>query len=266
MLLTFALAAAVLYFASAAVQTRRLANGQADMARLPALIGLAAALLHGALHVRAAQIAGGVDLHFFAALSLAAFGIAMLTTTIALARPVGALGIVAYPLASTFALIYALARPQPTALPLGWQIQLHAGLALLAYAVLSLAALVAIMLSVQERALRRRKLSTALRLFPPLTLLESLLFKLIFTGFALLTLALLSGIVFVEDLLAQHLVHKTVLSLLAWVIFGALLAGRVWYGWRGRRAVRLTLTAMVLLVLAFFGSKFVLELVLARSA
>ena len=266
MLLTFALAAAVLYFIAAAVQTRRLANGQTDAMRLPALIGFIAALLHGALHVRASQIAGGLDLHFFAALSLAALGIAMLTTTLALARPVGALGIVVYPLASTFALLYALARPQPAALPLGWQIQLHAGLALLAYAVLSLAALVAIMLSVQERALRRRKLSTALRLFPPLTLLESLLFKLIFTGFALLTLALLSGIVFVEDLLAQHLIHKTVLSLLAWMIFGALLAGRVWYGWRGRRAVRLTLIAMVFLVLAFFGSKFVLELVLVRGA
>ena len=68
-----------------------------------------------------------------------------------------------------------------------------------------------------------------------------------------------------ENLFAQHLVHKTVLSLLAWGIFGALLFGRMQYGWRGRRAVRLTLTAMILLGMAFFGSKFVLELILARG-
>ena len=102
-------------------------------------------------------------------------------------------------------------------------------------------------------------------MFPPLTLVEALMFRLIFVGFALLTLALMTGAVFVENLFAQHLVHKTVLSLLAWGVFGALLFGRVRYGWRGKRAVRLALTAMVLLGMAFFGSKFVLELVLARG-
>jgi ABC-type uncharacterized transport system permease subunit len=104
-----------------------------------------------------------------------------------------------------------------------------------------------------------------MRAFPPLTLLEGLLFRLIGAGFALLTLALLSGVVFVEDLFAQHLVHKTVLSLLAWATFGALLFGRLRHGWRGRRAVQLTLAAMTLLGLAFFGSKFVLELILERT-
>jgi ABC-type uncharacterized transport system permease subunit len=137
---------------------------------------------------------------------------------------------------------------------------------LLAYATLSLAALVSIMLWLQERVLRKRQLAAALRAFPPLTLLETLLFRLIAAGFALLTLALLTGVVFVENLFAQHLVHKTVLSLFAWATFGALLFGRLRYGWRGRRAVRLTLVAMFLLALAFFGSKFVLELVLERSA
>jgi ABC-type uncharacterized transport system permease subunit len=121
------------------------------------------------------------------------------------------------------------------------------------------------MLWLQERALRRRQFAPLLRAFPPLTLLEALLFRLIGAGFALLTLALLSGAVFVENLFAQHLAHKTVLSLLAWAVFGALVFGRLRYGWRGRRAVRLTLTAMVLLALAFFGSKFVLELVLGRT-
>ena len=116
-----------------------------------------------------------------------------------------------------------------------------------------------------ERALRRREFRGWLRALPPLTELESLLFRSITVGFVLLTATLLTGLLFVDDLLAQHLVHKTVLSVLSWLAFGALLLGRWQRGWRGATAVRWTLAAMALLVLAFFGSKFVLELVLHRT-
>jgi ABC-type uncharacterized transport system permease subunit len=85
-------------------------------------------------------------------------------------------------------------------------------------------------------------------------------------GFVLLTLTLLSGVLFVDDLFAQHLVHKTVLSIAAWIVFGVLLFGRWRWGWRGRRAVQLTLAGMAILLLAFFGSKFVLEVILHRAA
>jgi ABC-type uncharacterized transport system permease subunit len=81
-----------------------------------------------------------------------------------------------------------------------------------------------------------------------------------------LTLTLLSGVLFVDDLFAQHLVHKTVLSIAAWIVFGVLLFGRWRWGWRGRRAVQLTLAGMAILLLAFFGSKFVLEVILHRAA
>ena len=100
---------------------------------------------------------------------------------------------------------------------------------------------------------------------PPLTELESLLFRTIWVGFALLTATLVTGVLFVDDFFAQHLMHKTVLSVLSWLAFGALLLGRWRHGWRGTRAVGWTLAAMALLVLAFFGSKFVLELVLQRA-
>ena len=85
-------------------------------------------------------------------------------------------------------------------------------------------------------------------------------------AFALLTLALATGAMFVEDLLGQHLAHKTVFSILAWLVFGALLYGRWRHGWRGERAARLALAGMVVLAIAFLGSKFVLELVLHRVA
>lgn len=265
--MTLALIAALFYVAAAALQARAVFRDRADATVPGAVLALLAAVLHGTDHVRVYLAEGAIELHFFAALSLVGLGVAVLTALLSFLRPVGALGVLLYPIAALFAVLYAGTRGAPVAaVSLGWQIQLHAGLALLAYATLSVAALLAIMLWMQERALRRRQLAPMLRAFPPLTLLEALMFRLIAAGFALLTLALLSGVVFVENLFDQHLVHKSVLSLLAWGVFGALLVGRRWYGWRGRRAVRLTLCAMALLGLAFFGSKFVLELVLARTA
>ena len=94
---------------------------------------------------------------------------------------------------------------------------------------------------------------------------QGCIYGLIALGFVLLTATLLTGVLFVNDLLAQHLVHKTVLSVLSWLVFGGLLLGRWRYGWRGIRAVHWTLTAMALLLLAFFGSKFVYEMVLRRG-
>ena len=121
------------------------------------------------------------------------------------------------------------------------------------------------LLWLQERALRRREFRPWLRALPPLADLEALLFRVIAVGFALLTLTLVTGVLFVDDLLAQKLVHKTVLSVLSWIVFGVLLVGRRRYGWRGVKAVHWTLTAMLLLLLAFFGSQFVIELVFGHT-
>lgn len=94
--------------------------------------------------------------------------------------------------------------------------------------------------------------------------MESLLFQLITVGFILLSVTLISGFFFLEDLFAQHVAHKTLLSLIAWCVFGVLLWGRWRFGWRGQTAIRWTLSGFGFLVLAFFGSKLVLELILRR--
>lgn len=224
-----------------------------------------AVLLHGATHFLAWRHSGVTDLHFFAALSLVGLGMAVLTAIVGASGRMRALGVLVFPLAALVLLGYGLYGHANTPEPLDWRLLLHAWLALLAYATLAIAALLAIFLWVQERALRRREFHHWLRALPPLTELESLLFRTIAVGFVLLTATLLTGVLFVEDLLAQHLVHKTVLSLMSWLAFGALLVGRWRLGWRGATAVRWTLAAMGLLVLAFFGSKFVLELVLRRA-
>jgi len=258
------LLALVLYLVATALLWRNAATGNPHGRGWVPLAALAA-LFHAETHAEAWSLLQGPDMHFFAALSLVGLGMAVLTTGYGGTGRMPALGIVVFPLAALSLLGYAIYGHTGTASPLDWRLQLHAWLALLAYATLALAALLAMFLWAQERALRRHRLHAWLRALPPLTELETLLFRTIGLGFVLLSATLLTGVVFVENLLAQHLVHKTVLSGLSWLVFGALLLGRWRLGWRGSRAVGWTLTAMALLVLAFFGSKFVLELLLHRT-
>lgn len=261
---TFALLAIVLYLAATALLGRPLFGREASTAGLP--LGFACAAVFAHAGVLFGTHRGTLDLHFFAALSLVSLLVCALTLLVNLVRPVAVLGVIVFPLSALLLGIDAFAAPQTTPLPLEWQIKLHVGIALLAFAVLSIAAALATLLALQERALRHRQFGALLRALPPLTLTETLLFRLIGAGFALLSLTLLTGILFVDNLFAQHLAHKTVLSILAWIVFGVLLYGRRAWGWRGRRAVNLTLAGMTILLLAFFGSKFVLELVLHRKA
>lgn len=262
--MSIALSAAVLYLAAAAWLAMDARRGHAGGRGwlLPADV---AVLLHGLTHYLAWRSSGATDLHFFAALSLVGLGMAALTALVAATGRMRALGVVVFPLAALALLAYRFYGHTAAPDPLDWRLLLHAWLALLAYATLALSAVLAIFLWAQERALRRREFHAWLRALPPLTELEFLLFRTIAVGFVLLTATLLTGVLFVENLLAQHLVHKTVLSLLSWLAFGALLLGRWRRGWRGATAVRWTLAAMALLVLAFFGSKFVLEMVLHRT-
>lgn len=150
----------------------------------------------------------------------------------------------------------------------------HIGIALLAYSTLTIAAFHAVLMTLQESRLRSRKsifssgwLATVLERLPALLLMERILFRLVFIGFILLTLTVVSGIVFSKDIfgVAFKWDHKTVFTLLSWLLFGILLAGRKWRGWRGKTALSLTLTGFVTLLLAYVGSRFVFEVILHRS-
>ena len=259
---TLAVMAAALYLIAAGLLARPLLHRQALPKALTFGLASVAVLVHAALLVGMHR--GGVDLHFVAALSLVGGCIAALCLLVNLARPVATLGVIVFPLAAALLLVDVFLAPTTQPMAIEWQIKLHVVFAMLGYSVLSVAALLAILLAIQEHALRRHDFSGFAAALPPLTLTEGLMFQLIGAGFVLLTLTLLSGILFVANLFEQHLIHKTVLSIAAWLVFGALLFGRWRYGWRGRRALRLTLSGMALLLLAFFGSRFVLELVLKR--
>ena len=142
----------------------------------------------------------------------------------------------------------------------------HLIISLLAYSLFTIASLHVLMMAVMERRLHRGNLPQFMRNLPPLLTMERLLFRIIFAGFVLLTLTLGSGILFSEELFGKPMqfTHKTVFGFLSWIIFGAMLAGRALYGWRGRVAMRWTLAGFLSLVLAYIGSKFVLEILLQR--
>jgi len=146
----------------------------------------------------------------------------------------------------------------------GWELSFHIAMATTAFAFLTIGAALAVAQVVVDRRLRSRQPLGILRILTPLESLESGCFHSILAGFLLLTLALVSGAFFVENLFAQHLVHKVVLAIVAWIVFGVLLLGRWRFGWRGRKALRWTLTGYVLLGLSYFGSKLVLENLLGR--
>jgi len=175
-------------------------------------------------------------------------------------------GLVALPIAAAVLLLEWI-LPQD-AIPLDdatTGIVFHLISSVLAFGVLSIAAVYALFAAVIDYFLRHHHLNPLVRTLPALDVMESLLFKLIAAGFVLLSASLASGLLFINDIFAQHLLHKTVLSILAWLVFGLLLWGRWRHGWRGSLAVRMTLAGIVLLFLSYVGSKLVLEMVLSRS-
>jgi ABC-type uncharacterized transport system permease subunit len=267
MLSTLAIFAIACYLLATGLLARPLFGGHPSAPKTLVRLALAAATLAVFAHagVLLGNHRGALDLHFFAALSLVACVVSALTLLVNLTRPVATLGVIIFPLSALLLWIDSFLALPTSPLSMDWHIKLHVTVALLAFGVLSIAAALAILLALQERALRHRKLGPWLSALPPLTLTEALLFRLIGAGFVLLTLTLLTGILFVDNLFGQHLVHKTVLSIIAWLVFGALLYGRWRHGWRGRSAVNLTLIGMGVLALAFFGSKFVLEVILHRA-
>ncbi|MCW8925858.1 MAG: cytochrome c biogenesis protein CcsA [Xanthomonadales bacterium] len=141
----------------------------------------------------------------------------------------------------------------------------HIITSIVAFGVLSIAGVYAIFITTIDHLLRQHNFNSLIQTLPALETLEEMLMHLIKSGFVVLTLSLATGLIFVEDLFGQHLGHKTILSITAWMVFAALLWGHWKRGWRGRVAVRMTLAGIVILLLSYFGSKLVLEIILERS-
>jgi ABC-type uncharacterized transport system permease subunit len=262
------LTACLFYLASLAAQLFALHEGSTRerAQHLAAWLAVPALALH-ALSIAPSMVTGhGLDFGLFNAASIFFFAIALLGWAASFRWPLANLLLVLYPL-TVVAVLTGLFLETPAAprTAFGWGIAAHILLSILAYSILSIAAVQAAALALLIYRLKHRRLHGLVDLMPSLTTMEGLLFRLIWTGEILLAAAMLTGGLFLEDIMAQHLAHKTVLSGIAWLVFATLLWGRHFLGWRGVTAIRWTLAGFGLLILAYFGSKFVLQLVLQRG-
>lgn len=167
------------------------------------------------------------------------------------------LGIFIFPLAALSTML-PIGFNEHIRMPL--EIGSHVLISIAAYSILGIATAQAILYSIQEKRFSKRQLSNLMRALPPLQQMESLMINLVLIGFIFLSFALISGVFFVEDLFAQHLIHKTFFAFLSWVIYGWFIIGHYRAGWRGQKAVRYIIWAYVLLILSFIGTELVLYL------
>lgn len=263
--------AIALYLALGALLVYRLrrnspAAGTALPSKAPLMVlGFGGLVLHAALVHDHIAMPAGLNLSLTTVISLVALAIAALYLLVALLRPVENLGVIILPVAASAVALAAFAPARAIVLPYGSALLFaHIVISILAYSLLSLGIVQSLVLSVQERQLHGRQPARYLRSLPPVETMEKLMFQLIGLGFALLTLTVISGIFFSEQVFGKPLAltHHIVLSVFAWLAFAILLFGRLRFGWRGRHAVRWALSGFALLVLGYFGSKFVLEVML----
>jgi|LWDU01.1.fsa_nt_gi ABC-type uncharacterized transport system permease subunit len=229
------------------------------------ILGTIALGLHAHLLYQSIILAHGLDFGFFNAVSLIGWLVALIVLVISLTRPLENLLLFLFPIAA-FVILLELFIPDERIISdsLSTGLRIHILLSICAYSLLMISAVQAIMVAVQERLIKTKRAAKIMNTLPPLQVMEELLIQIIVIGFFLLSLSLASGMMFIDNLFAQHLIHKTVLSMLAWVIYSILLWGRWSAGWRGKRIIRWTLGGFSTLLLAYIGSKFVLEVILQR--
>jgi ABC-type uncharacterized transport system permease subunit len=255
----------VIYIVAAAVIALGLHAGSRMQTRAGVFVAVVGTIVHAWTFVLEFAALGGPSADFFSSLSLVSLLILVVMLVSMIRYPLVELLPLALPGAAFMALHKAVLSPQPVPLETdSTHLAIHVTASLLAYSLLSIAAVTAVVIAVLHNLLRSHRAPRIMEVLPPLVVMENLLFKMIGTGWLILCVSLATGLLFVDDLFAQHLAHKTALSILAWLIFGLLLLGRWRYGWRGMRVVRLCLIGMAMLLLAYFGSKAVLELVLDR--
>lgn len=257
------LAAAFLYAGATGYQGLRLVQRTRPDRRLLFVIGVLALLAHGVSLFTQLLSPNGLHLDFFTASSLIAAAVILLILLALKRMPVENLLLMLFPLGFlTVVLAQFAPSGTPPAITEEPGILAHILLSILAYGMLTIAVFQSLLLLLQDHHLRNKHPSGLIKNFPPLQTMESLLFGFLLAGWLLLSASLASGWLFLDDLFAQHLVHKTLLSVFAWIVFGLLLWGRHKLGWRGYKAIRWTLAGFCLLMLAYFGSKLVREFIL----
>lgn len=243
-------------------QEYRLNNARARSDQRVLFTGLAAVVFHA---ISAWGVMRSGDAYSFSIIPVSTTifaAVSLLLLLSSVRKPLRNLMLGLFPLAALAVLISITVPGSYPPQQIGPGIASHILLSILAYSFFTIAALQAAFLAFQNYQLRHRHAASVIRRFPPLQDMETFLFELLWVGQVLLALGILTGFLFVDDMWAQGLPHKTFFSILAWLVFAVLLWGRHVLGWRGNTAIKGTLTGFLFLILGFYGSKFVLEFIL----
>lgn len=244
------------YLISSLVRLKPAGKSRLLTLALPALVA------HGIGYAALIASADGLALNLFNVLSLIFWTVNTTVLISATRKPVESLFALLFPLSAAAILAALVVHGQSEPLPLTPGLASHVLFSILAYSLLTIATLQALFLAFQNHRLKHKRHLAPLAVLPPLQTMETLLFEMLWAGQILLSAAIVSGFIFLDDMFAQHVAHKTVFTLLAWVIYSVLLWGRHSLGWRGYTAIRWTLGGFAMLMLAYFGSKLVLEFIL----
>lgn len=260
-----AIAAIALYLCAILYQVLQLRKHPALQVASLQLVTATAVALHGYASIQWVFTDKGLDFGLFPMTTVIVFAINLIVLISSLRKPVHSLFLILFPLAIfTLAATLLIGSTGTVLGSVSTPIGAHIFVSILSYSLITIAAFQALLLAFQNWRLRHKHLGSFLQTIPPLQTMEALLFEVLWAGFGLLTASLITGFLFFEDFFAQHLAHKAVFSLIAWVIFAILLWGRHVKGWRGNTAIRWTLIGFSAMVLAYWGSKFVIEVVLGR--
>ena len=253
----------LLYLAATGLLLQQWLSAKKSKDNQPLYFASAAVIFHALALYTIIFTPQGIDIGFFSALTFTAWLMATLLVVASFSLPIGCLGLLVYPFALVTLILRAVSDQHIVLTDsLAPGLQTHILFSLLAYSLLSIAVAQAILLAIQDKYLHNKHPSGFLRSLPSLETMEIMLFRIIGLGVIALSISLLSGFIYLEDMFAQHLVHKTILSIIAWAVFVTLLWGHYRFGWRGKIAIKWSITGFTLLMLAYFGSKFVIELVL----
>lgn len=254
--------ASILYIVASGYLIRAIATATAVNKTIFISLILFALACHGMGCYTLILQAGGLVLGFFSALSLIFFTVNIIVLISYFKKPVQNLFILLLPLTVIAIICAQTLHGTSHVIPLTIDLASHILLSIIAYSLLTIATFQALFLAYQNHQLKHKRALSSLRLMPPLQTMEALLFEMLWAGQILLTFSIISGVMFLDDLFAQKMAHKTLFTVIAWLIYGILLWGRHRLGWRGYVAIRWTLVGFLMLMLAYFGSKLVIEFIL----
>lgn len=263
--LSLALPAAAFYLFSAFRQWLTVTGKQPANRGLVLSATMVAALLHLGYLGSEMLMGSHINFAFIEVGSLISWVITLLLLFSSWRKPIDNLLIGLLPMGAVILLLASLSDQQALLDKVDYGLAWHILLAILAYSVFIIAAVQSTLLYLQDQSLKKHHLRSLIRTLPPLQTMDLLLFEMIWLGMALLTLSFAIGWPYVFDLKAQFLAHKVIFASIAWLVFATLLFGRYRFGWRGVIASRWTIIGTGFLVLSYFGSRFVIEVVLGKG-